>query len=186
MNADELREKLESNAFLKRLNTTLLPKVIAYIISCGGTKEEADDLYQEALIALYKRSLDPSFAFTVQFDTFFLAIVKKKYLHESRKKINHSIPLSEEATISLDESTRVDEFLIKEERVQLFREHFDLIPEGCRNLLALFFNSCSMKEIARKMGFASEAYARKRKHQCKHKLMESIKADARYKEIANG
>ena len=39
------------------------------------------------------------------------------------------------------------------------------------------------KEIARILGFKSDQYVKKRKHQCKEKLIASIKSDPRYKEI---
>ena len=40
-----------------------------------------------------------------------------------------------------------------------------------------------MREIAQVMGYKSEGYARKRKHQCVRQLKELIQLDARYEEL---
>lgn len=42
-----------------------------------------------------------------------------------------------------------------------------------------------MRDIAYKLGFASEGYARKRKFKCKQKLMQLVRMDARYPELMN-
>jgi hypothetical protein len=47
----------------------------------------------------------------------------------------------------------------------------------------LFLAGIPLKEIANILGFKSEQYAKKRKYQCKEKLVDSIKSDPVYKKL---
>lgn len=40
-----------------------------------------------------------------------------------------------------------------------------------------------MEMIAAQMGYSSEGYARRRKHQCKERLIERIKSNPAYEEL---
>ena len=57
--------------------------------------------------------------------------------------------------------------------------------EDCQKLLELFFQKKSMDDIAVEMGYASEGYARRRKSQCKDRLVELVKNDAVFRELQN-
>lgn len=76
------------------------------------------------------------------------------------------------------------ESIEKNERYLLYKKHFNRLPESCKKLLLLFFEGNKMKDIAIKMGFASEGYARKRKHHCQKNLLNSIANDPLYNELA--
>ncbi|MEL6538027.1 MAG: hypothetical protein AAFQ98_21595 [Bacteroidota bacterium] len=63
------------------------------------------------------------------------------------------------------------------EKYQLYRKCFRQMEETCRQLLRLYMRGSDMKTIARKMGFGSAGYARKRKIMCKEKLVSLIHND---------
>jgi DNA-directed RNA polymerase specialized sigma24 family protein len=50
-------------------------------------------------------------------------------------------------------------------------------------VLTLFGEGLSYEEIARRMGFKNEEYARRKKYLCKEALMEIIKTDPEYQDL---
>lgn len=77
----------------------------------------------------------------------------------------------------------LNEVARKNERYKLFQEHFEKLGQDCQKILQLFFDKVPLKQVAEIMGFTSESYAKKRKHQCKEYLVRSIKQDTEYKNI---
>ena len=73
--------------------------------------------------------------------------------------------------------------LEKREEEKLFRYHYTKLSESCRKLLNLSFENLSAKEIAQKMGYKTDEYARRRKYQCKQILMKKIMNDPKYREL---
>jgi hypothetical protein len=75
--------------------------------------------------------------------------------------------------------------LEKVDEQNLFWSAFQQLGEECQKLLRLFFDKEKMAKIAEMMGYGSEGYAKKRKFQCKEKLVELIKTDRRFDELKN-
>ena len=69
------------------------------------------------------------------------------------------------------------------EQDQLYRRQFQRLGADCQRILNLFFDKVSMSDIAQKMGFSSVSYAKKRKFQCKQKLVKLIKEDPLFQEL---
>ena len=49
--------------------------------------------------------------------------------------------------------------------------------------MRLFFDKTNMEKIAELMGFGSVNYAKKRKFQCKERLVSLVKADSRFQDL---
>ena len=73
--------------------------------------------------------------------------------------------------------------MIKEEKWKLFNQSFEQLGKDCKQLLKLFFEGNPMKTIAEVMGH-SPAYVKLKKFNCKKKLIDLIKKDQRYTELA--
>jgi DNA-binding NarL/FixJ family response regulator len=67
-------------------------------------------------------------------------------------------------------------------RRQVFKSHLSSLGEDCQQVLKLFFEGKSLKEIAGQMGFTA-AYAKKRKFICQQKLIASIEQDVLFREL---
>ena len=66
---------------------------------------------------------------------------------------------------------------------KVVQQYFARLGKDCREILTLFYNEMSFREIALKLGKASEEYVRKRKHDCKEHLIRMIKADPEMKDF---
>ena len=71
----------------------------------------------------------------------------------------------------------------EEERYRLYRAKFRELSENCRRVMSLYFQKVPMEEIAQLMGFASVNYAKKRKYQCKEKLVSLVRADESFSQL---
>ncbi len=154
------------------------------IINNSGSDDDAEDVFQESLIVLFKRLRDePNFELNSTFSTYLYSICRLiwlKKLREGKKldvtELNHEM----EESIEFEEPLPVQD---KDLRMAVYQRNLLLIPEDCQKILVLTGQDISAKEIAEKLGFRSDAYVRKRRHFCKEYLVNRIKEDKEYQEL---
>ena len=148
----------------------------------GGSRPDAEDIYMNTIEVMYLKVQEEDFQLTCAFSTLFYEIAKRQWLRQLYK-----IKPTSRVTISLQNELIADHDLFiafeKRDRHLLYREKFALLSEGCQQVLQLWLDKLSMQQIADKLGFASDKYARKRKFNCKKKLMELIQSDDRFNEL---
>lgn len=166
---------------IRQLYDLVLPSVISWIRENKGSEADARDLFQEALLALYAKLEKGNFELTCRLKSFLRIICRNLWLNRLRnRQYQQATPLTDCDDVELDDS--IEAQLERSEEQQLFFKHFDQLSEKCQDILNLFFKDLSMATIAAQLGF-SEAYARKRKFQCKEKLIQQIKNDPIYREL---
>ena len=158
-----------------------LPRILTLVRNSGGSADDARDVFQEALIVIYEKSRAGSFQLTSSFFTLLYGICRNIWGNRLQKKDRRTVTLPDDPKLMIDSSW--EPFLLEEERNQVLWDSFKRLGEDCRRLLQLFFEKTDMETIARLMGFSSVGYAKKRKFQCKERLLELIRADARYAEL---
>ena len=154
----------------------------AFIKRNQGNDHDANDIFQEAIIVIYRKlkhgHLDlrglkfSAYLFSICRFLWLKALEQKK---EEREMLNETLPHETEV---YDES--LFETVEKNARMGLFQKHFMELAPDCQKILKLFFEKVSLKLIAQVMGFKSEVYAKKRKYKCKELLIERIKLDPEY------
>jgi RNA polymerase sigma factor (sigma-70 family) len=144
----------------------------------GGSRDDAKDIYQEALIILYRKVTGENFTLTSQLGTYLFSVCRFLWLDEIRKR--GKIPtgrFSEETDYSFRED--ISKEIEKEKKLQLVEKAIASLGEKCRKILRLFyFDKKSMDEIAKLLGYNSENTAKNQKYKClesaKKKLEETI------------
>ena len=154
--------------------------IIQLVTTNNGTVEDAKDVFQEALIFVYLKSKESDFELRHSFLTYLYVVCKNIWSNRMRKNSRTAISLTDDLSAEW-----IDE-LEWNEQYRLYRKQFRRLGEGCQRVLELYFDRVSMAEIARRMGFASEGYAKKRKFVCKKKLMRWIQKDPEFKELKQG
>ena len=174
--------KKQREEVLREIYDNYFPGIKNHVINNSGSDEDAEDVFHDALIVIYRKVKNDSLELTSSFHTFLFAICKNLWLKKLKRKKRKSGVTIEDAevlTILNDSEQEIE----TTERFALYREKFQLLGEDCQKLLLLYFERKNMEEIAEAMGFGSEGYARKRKFQCKDKLTKLIKADERFNEL---
>ena len=161
----------------------VFPLVKAYICRNSGTDQDAQDVFQDGLMAVYYNLLDNDFELTCSARTYIYAVCRNLWLKELRsRKIYHEELNEEQLYIDQEE---VEDTCQRMERYTLYRKYFKQLGEKCQQILRYYMQGLDMKSIAKKMGTMSVNYTRKRKHLCKQSLIEQIKGDSQYQKLVN-
>lgn len=166
---------------LEQIYREFAPAVLKLVTSNGGSKEDARDVFQSALIVVYQRMKEDKLTLSGSFGGLLYGISRNIWGNRLQKKSFKEVSIPEEAKYTLEETWQ-DE-IEEEEKRKLLRDKMKQLGVQCRQLLELFFANISMEEIRQHLGFGSVSYAMKRKFICKEKLVNLIKEDPRYKEL---
>lgn len=155
------------------------PTIRNFVCVNSGNEEDAEDIFQDSIIVLYKKIRDNELELQCSFKTFLFSVSKNLWLKEldKRKIARDKVELVEDfASIEPQEEVKVD----GDDRYNLYQKHFAGLSDKCQELLKLYYSKMPLKEIAEQLGFSSEKYAKKRKYQCKENLIKRIKSDPNY------
>lgn len=159
---------------LNNLYTDMYPGVRNYVCANSGNEDEAFDIFQEAVIILFKQVRLDRFDPQYKIKSFLFTVAKNLWINRV-KRMNRTVNLKEDYDF-IETNKSVLHNLIDEERNNLIHYLLDQIGENCKQLLTLsVFESLSMKEICKKMGYSSENAAKTRNYKCKQKLIDLIK-----------
>jgi RNA polymerase sigma factor (sigma-70 family) len=168
MTDKDIIEHLQHNKYSLALKGlyNILPDVKKYIKANSGTTDDAQDIFQDALVVLYKKVHSENFELIASLKTYLLAIVKNSWLQElrQRKKLPAAEATADIAAVEMDE----------EPGFVFATAAFNLLGEKCRQLLILFyFKKQSFKEIAAALAFSDEKTAKNQKYRCMQKAKEN-------------
>lgn len=149
----------------------VFPNVKRYIVSNRGTKDDALDAFQEAIMSLYTKVLDNKFD-DEKYKVF-------GFLY--RSSINHWIDkLRKDKRMEfqgemMEYETEDSPSSVKPEEENYLRTLFSGIGEKCIELLTctIFYNML-MEDVVIRLNYASVAAARMQQQRCKQKLMEEM------------
>jgi RNA polymerase sigma factor (sigma-70 family) len=149
------------SAAIKGLYAVLDPAK-QYIIANNGTAEDARDIFQDALVVLYRKAQEEGFVLSAPLKNYLMAVVKNCWLKELRRR--KKLPAGE----MLHDVE--DSFADEEPSFQFASTAFNQLGEKCRKLLILFyFKQKTFKEIARSLDFSDERVAKNQKYRCLEK-----------------
>lgn len=152
---DGQREKAFSKLY------SLYPKIEALILSKGGQKQDAHDVFQDALIVLNRNLEKSDFKLTSSFYTY-LYSVSRFIWKDTQKKFSKQ-------ELNNFNDTEIEYFhsVLEEKKYQLAERAFLELGARCQQLLQLFYHKAmSFKNIASKMQFKSEKIAKNQKYKC--------------------
>jgi RNA polymerase sigma factor (sigma-70 family) len=146
---------------------SLYPKIEALVISKGGQKQDASDVFQEALIILNRNLEKSDFKLTSSFYTY-LYSVSRFLWKDSQKKFS-----KEELKNFNDTEIEYFHSVLEEKKYQRAERAFLELGERCQELLQLFYHKAlSFKDIANVMHFKSEKIAKNQKYKCLNKAKD--------------
>ncbi len=172
--------KTRNSSIIERIYSDFFDRINNALQKYNLSRNEMQDVFQDALIIIYRKSKDEGFELTSQFYTFLYGVCQNIIRNKKRKHSESKVTSLEDKTLNLEWT---NDSLEMTEQYRLYREKFKLLGEDCRKLLTMFFNGIKMKEIQQKMNFGSESYVKKKKFKCKEKLVNMIKEDSSYSEL---
>lgn len=153
-----------------------------FILKNNGKEADAKDIFQEALIIIYRKAKHEDLVLTCSFSTYIYSVCRLLWLKQLKQRNVAVGDISEMGDrIEMDDETQ--SVFEDNERYALYQKHYSKLAEDCKKILKLFLENNSLKKIAEIMGYKSEQYAKKRKFMCKGYLVKSIQKDPKYKEL---
>lgn len=150
------------------------PAVLKMVKLSGGKPEDAEDLYQEALIVFYQKAKEPGFTLTSSAGTYVYSICRYMWKEQLRKQQKQMfVELKQEYVAEAEFNAAME----AESRFCLAEKVIAELGERCKELLIRFyFHSKKMKDIAVKMGYNSENTAKNQKYKCLEAAKNKLKA----------
>lgn len=146
-----------------------------FIVTNHGTEQDAEDIFQDVIIAFVNSVRSNKFRGESSIKTFLFALNRNLWLNELKKNNRKTIreenygkqfPESEN-----DPSTAIEFRQTHEQLMRIMTE----IGETCKKLLLLYyFENRSMNEIARSLNYENEQVARSKKFKCLKKMEQLV------------
>ncbi|MBN2485643.1 MAG: sigma-70 family RNA polymerase sigma factor [Bacteroidales bacterium] len=181
---DDLVKGIRSkeNAAFKYIIKHNLRPVKQYILLNNGSETDANDIFQESLIILYRKVNEPGFKLTSSLGTYQYSIAKLLWLKElSRRTRKHSAEFDFDGLEDEDET--ISELIDKNERLKLYRQKYEELSSDCKKVLKMFLMKIPLAEITKIMGYSSEQHTRNRRYRCKESLIKRIRESEEFKEL---
>ncbi|MFV0591974.1 MAG: RNA polymerase sigma factor [Draconibacterium sp.] len=173
------------NLILQYIYKQYYYKVNYFIKKNQGNEDDASDIFQEAIIVIYRKLKENDLIFEKSsFQGYLFSVCRFLWLKQlekrriERERLNDSLPYQEDIY-----DDNLVELVEKNEKYGLYQKHFKTLSSDCQKLLQLFFEKVPLKEIASIMGYKTEKYAKTRKFKCKELLIKRIKQDTEFKKI---
>lgn len=176
--------KNSDNGVMRYIYKTFFPRIATFVTKNGGKKEDAEDIFQEALISIFRRLKVGNLEIEHGFYTYLYAICSRLWYKKTKRK-DFNVTSVDDVPLSTTEEELVTKAIERTETYRLFQSKLLQLGQDCQKVLSLHFVKKSFKEIAEMMNLASEEYARRKKYLCKKELTKLITADVRYRELAN-
>jgi RNA polymerase sigma factor (sigma-70 family) len=146
------------------------PVIQSFILNNAGSVDDARDVFQEALVVLFKKSKDPGFSLQCQIRTYLYSICRRLWLKRLQQMSKLAYPAD-----SLEDIVPVEEDLQDHEKknteFQIMEMAMSKIGEPCKSLLdAYYFQKKSMLDIATDFGYTNADNAKTQKYKCLMRL----------------
>ncbi len=157
------------------------PKVKKFIMTNRGTKEDAEDIFQKAILQVALRYKKEKNEVSGSVEGYIFTICKNLWRREIAYKKTTSI---EDNYIQIrDDANDFSNALLEQKKWELFYNTLQKIEGNCKKILDLYFAKETYSEIKKTFDYTSESVARQRVFKCKKKLESLIKKDDRFKKL---
>lgn len=160
---------------VRHLYRTNFDSIANYIRSNSGNDEDAEDLFQEAIVVFINIVRKGNFRGDSSIKTFLYSIARNLWRNELKRQnravIRETNYYEQSEKEERDIQLSIGETELKDQLMQLLER----LGENCKKILLLFYyQNLPMKEIFQHMGYETEQVARNMKYRCMNKLKDIL------------
>ncbi len=162
------------NRLIQEMYAEFLPGIERWVVKNSGSIQDAQDLFQEAILAIYDRYCDEnSKEFSGPFGGLIFAICRNIWFSRlSHKKREEQVRLAEKARYESEADapdllTEAEELIEESRKRELLDKTFKQLSELCQKVLWMMAQGKSGEEIAQETGMNDRSTVYVRAHKCK-------------------
>jgi len=154
-------------------------KIRDFIRKNSGNHEDAEDMFQDAILALFKMIKSGKYNTAYDLEGFLYAVARNLWINKA-KRDQRKLPLLDGMEWASPDTLSI----LSRERDTFIQETFGRIGDRCKQLLTLvIYFDHSMKELCEKMGFPNENAAKTQHYKCKQRLIELMGHNQEFKNL---
>lgn len=165
---DELLQALKKgeDAAFRQLYAMHFNMIRYLVIKNSGREEDASDVFQDGVVALYEKLNAPDFVLSASLKTYLYAVCRNIWLKRLEKNKRQGFVDFEEFDVVAEEPE--DDKSEDKAKLRLQLQH---LGEQCRKVLMLFYYfKKNMDEIAAELGYTNADNAKNQKYKCLQRL----------------
>ena len=153
-------------------------KIKSWIVFNNGSEDDAADIFQEALMDVYRQAKYKSLELTCPFEPYILLICKRKWLNEIKKRSILPVTNKEEDLLHIGEDTfaNADELENQEAQSKMFFNAFEKLGERCKEIISWSMKGEAQEKVAEALG-VTYGYLRKKKSECMASLIKMVQSN---------
>jgi DNA-directed RNA polymerase specialized sigma24 family protein len=158
------RERLFINLYQKAF-----PAFARFVRRMGGELDDAKDIFQDALLAWYEKSVSSNLTITKSEPAYLLGVAKYLWIKRYKKSLNEVSLLADMEFDGIIENP----LNLSEPKLLRFLES---AGQKCMNLLkSFYYDKLSPATLAKQYGFSGERSATAQKYKCLEKVRNEVK-----------
>jgi RNA polymerase sigma factor (sigma-70 family) len=152
----------------------VFPLVQKYITKRSGRKDDADDVFQDAMMIFYKQVIKDSFDSKYNVYGYLYRLSINCWINKVKKESRIEL-MDEMIESGSEEILEVRESMVSDKDDNLLKSVFSDIGDKCIELLTYtIYYSLLMEDIMIRMGFTSVSAVKMQQQRCKQKLIKEI------------
>lgn len=173
LNGLKSSDQAQNNLALKQLYQLYYQDVEKFTITFTGNVEDAKDVFQDAVVAIYRMVKDDKYPANCPIKAYFIAICKNLLL--KKKKMMKTVTEDEHLKSVADSAQTALEHLQTTEKSRSLLSVVHQLGEECKAILtSYYFENLSYKEICQKLVQVSEDSVKMKKKRCMNRLKELL------------
>ncbi len=161
------------NKAIKVIYSTMYPTIEKMVFKLGGNREDAYDVFQDAVTILFEKAKSGSLELSCKLSTYVTAVAKNIWTNKQLEKkrlfvANYEI---DEDALHLDISNDIQTFNILELHSKSLLQSLKKLGEPCTKLINSFYiQHKTMQWIADTFGYTNAENAKSQKYKCLNRL----------------
>src|ERR1035437_2450380 len=162
--------KASDDDALRHLYKISYPVIRGMILKNSGSKDDADDIFQDGVIVFYEKVKTDHFKITCSITTFLYAVCRNLWLKNlKRRSLNVSFTETHEMIDFINETDGEEN--IMNEKQKTLMESLKELGDPCKSILMYFYyEQFSMEKIAETLGYTNADNAKNQKYKCLKRL----------------
>ena len=181
---DELINGIRSGSpeIFKHLKLSCFPFVLKYVRSTNGMLKDAEEIFQDALIVVFKKLKRSELQLNCQFTTYFISICKYIWTFKQDKG-NNFIEVNVEHFDHISDEKEIEDLYLESKEFQLYRHYFNKLKKRQQKILTAAISGKSYNELYMDFGFKNVDVFKNEVYRIKQRLIKQISSDESFKKL---